>query len=378
MPAPAEWDRDPDRRLRIGYVSPNFREHVVGFNLLPLFRNHDRKQFDIFCYSDVVNGDVVTAEFRSLSDTWRDVFALADEALARQVREDRIDILVDLTLHMAGHRLPVFARKPAPVQATFAGYPGSTGLEAVDYRLTDPHLDPDGHDKTSYAETSIRLPHSFWCYEPREGRDIPVCPLPATTSGHVTFGCLNNFCKISEPCLLLWARVMRTTPGSRLILLTRKGRHRSRALDVLASEAITADRIEFLEPLPRAGYLRAYHRIDIGLDSFPYNGHTTSLDSLWMGVPVVTLRGGTVVGRAGVSQLMNLGLPELIASDPEAYVRIASGLAGDVARLATLRAELRSRMESSPLMDAPGFAKGIEAAYRTMWQAAIRGKMPGV
>jgi predicted O-linked N-acetylglucosamine transferase (SPINDLY family) len=253
------------------------------------------------------------------------------------------------------------------VQVTFAGYPGSTGLEAIDYRLSDPYLDPPGLNDQFYSETSIRLPDSFWCYDPLV-TELAVNALPAQTDGHVTFGCLNNFCKVNEPVLRLWAQVLKTVDRSRLMMLCPEGSHRQPLLDLLQREGIGPDRIELIAHRPRFQYLELYHRIDVGLDTFPYNGHTTSLDSFWMGVPVVTLVGQTVVGRGGLSQLSNLGLPELIAQTPEQYVRIAADLAGDLPRLAELRRTLRGRMEASPLMDAPRFARNIEAAYRQIWR----------
>jgi predicted O-linked N-acetylglucosamine transferase (SPINDLY family) len=360
-------DRSPHRRLRIGYVSPDFRDHVVGRNLLPLFRRHDRGRFEIFAYADVLGADEITRLFRSRADAWRMTVGLTDAELARHIREDRIDILVDLTLHLTHNRLLVFARKPAPVQVTFAGYPGSTGLTTMDYRLTDPHLDPPGLDDRCYAEESIRLPNSFWCYDPLDS-ELPVNALPAATSGCITFGCLNNFCKINPPVLRIWARVLKAVDRSRLVVLAGEGAHRRETLDLLADEGVQRDRVVFVGRRPRHLYLKYFHDLDIGLDTVPYNGHTTSLDSLWMGVPVVTLTGRTVVGRAGACQLMNLGLPELVAGSPGQFVRIAAELAGDLPRLSALRATLRDRMQASPLMDAPRFAQNIEAAYSEMWR----------
>ena len=303
---------------------------------------------------------------------------LADEQFAAQVREDKIDILVDLALHMARNRLPVFARKPAPVQVTFAGYPGSTGLRAIDYRLSDPYLDPPGMDESIYSEQTVRLPHSFWCYDPLDCADLPVNVLPAESNRFLTFGCLNSFSKINDAVLRLWARVLHAVPASRLLLLAPEGSHRQHALDVLGQESIARERIEFVAHQPRQKYLELYHRIDLGLDTLPYNGHTTSLDSFWMGVPVVTLVGQTIVGRAGLSQLMNLQLPELITQTPEEYVQVATDLAADLPRLSELRGTLRARMEQSPVMDASRFARDIEAAYRQMWQHWCSEKEPSL
>jgi protein O-GlcNAc transferase len=360
-------DRDPNRRLRIGYVSPDFRDHVIGRNLIPLFQHHDREQVHITCYAHVPAPDAVTARFQKLADRWRNIVGLSDETVARGVRDDEIDILVDLALHLAANRLLVFARKPAPVQVTFAGYPGSTGVETIDYRLTDPHLDPPESGNHFYSEKSLPLPDTFWCYDPL-GLELDVSPLPAKSNGYVTFGCLNNFCKCNNQVLQLWARVLNHVDRSRMIILCPEGSHRTRVLQSLQRESVSSDRIELVAARPREKYLELYHRIDVGLDTFPYNGHTTSLDSLWMGVPVVTLAGNTVVGRAGVSQLTNLGLTDLIAHSAEDYVRIAAELATDLPRLAELRATLRPRMQASPLMDGAKFARSIEAAYRQIWQ----------
>ncbi|MDR3405572.1 MAG: tetratricopeptide repeat protein [Chthoniobacter sp.] len=365
--APDGHDGNPERRLRIGYLTPDFRDHVVGQNVMPLIREHDQRQFEIFCYSDVVKPDEMTVQFRRHPSHWRDVADVADETLAGIIREDRIDILVDLTQHMAGNRLPVFARRPAPVQVSFAGYPAATGVEAIGYRISDRYLE-DGKSETENGKCErLMLVDSFWCYDPC-GTEVAISALPARDSGHVTFGSLNNFCKVNETMLQLWARVLEAVKDSRLILLSHAGSHRQRTVDVLAREGIGAQRIEFVEPRPRREYLKLYQRLDIVLDPFPYNGHTTSLDALWMGVPVVSLTGQRAVSRAGLSQLTNLGLPELVAHSEDAYVAIAARLAGDLPRLAELRGTLRPRMEASVLMDAPRFARQIEDAYRAMWR----------
>ena len=360
-------DRTFDRRLRIGYVSPDFRGHAVGCNLIPLFTEHSRAHFEIFCYANVASPDILTTEFRRQADGWRDITKLSDEQVGEQVREDQIDILVDLALHSMGNRLLVFARKPAPIQVTFAGYPGTTGLTAIDYRLTDPYLDPPKLLDAFYAEKSWRLPHSFWCFEPFDAQEEPG-PLPATRNGFVTFGCLNTFCKVNQTALALWARVLRDVPTSRLVLLATPGSHREATIDFLRNAGVERKRVSFVDRTVRKAYFGYYHTIDISLDTIPYNGHTTSLDSLWMGVPVVTLVGETVVGRAGWSQLSNLGLTELAANNADEFGQIAVALATDRPRLQELRRTLRSRMTNSPLTDASGFTRGIEAAYRAMWK----------
>jgi predicted O-linked N-acetylglucosamine transferase (SPINDLY family) len=261
----------------------------------------------------------------------------------------------------------VFTRKPAPVQAAWLAYPGTTGLAAMDYRLTDPYLDPPGEHDDWYSETSLRLPDTYWCYDPLTAEPTPG-PLPALANGHITFGSLNNFCKVTPEVLALWAQVLTAVPDSRLLLLAQPGGHRQLVLDRLAEGGVAAGRVEFAPFQPRLDYLALHRRVDLGLDTFPYNGHTTSLDAFWMGVPVVTRLGETVVGRAGWSQLCNLHLRELAAASDPAFVRTAVELARDLPRLAQLRAGLRSRMEASPLMDGARFARSMETAFRQMWR----------
>jgi protein O-GlcNAc transferase len=365
-PRPHGNDPDPHRRLRVGYVSSDFTTHVLAFTMLPLFRSHDRSSIETFFYSDVSNPTALTEEFRACVDRWTNIVGLSDTEVAELVRGDQIDILVDLTMHMRNNRLLAFARKPSPVQVTWAAYPGSTGLSAIDYRLTDPYLDPPGMFDEFYSEQSIRLPDTFWCYDPLiEGP--PVSQSPVTDNRFITFGCLNNFCKINPGILRLWARVLRAVPSSRLLLLCPRGSHRHWVHQTFVEEEVSTDRVEMLHGRPRPEYLKLYDRVDISLDPLPYNGHTTSLDSFWMGVPLVTLVGQTVVGRAGLSQLTNLGLTELIAHDADQYVEIAAELSSNLSRLTALRAGMRQRMKQSPLMDGERFARNVEAAYRKMW-----------
>lgn len=358
-------------RLRIGYVSPYFRQHVIGANLRPLFQHHDRDGFELFCYSGVTLPDAITSDLRQQADHWTSTLGISDEALAEIIHRDRIDVLVDLTQHLAGNRLPLFAHQPAPVQVSFAGYPESTGLDAIPYRISDRWLEPDGKLEPDGTRIKVRgheqihLLDSFWCYGPC-GLELAVNGLPYHQSGVITFGSLNNFCKVNEPLLMLWARVLKAVRHSRLIILSHEGSHRQKTLQFLEQEGIDSQRVEFVAPCPREDYLKVYHRIDIVLDTFPYNGHTTSLDALWMEVPVVSLCGERPVSRAGLSQLSNLGLPELVAHTEEEYVDIATRLASDIPHLSDLRGDLRQRMEKSVLMDAPHFARQIEACYRAM------------
>lgn len=358
---------DPDRRLRIGYLNADYRSHADAFFLIPLLTNHDRERFEVFCYSDVRRPDALTARFRGLADSWRDVLGLSDARVAELVREDRIDILVDLKLHTADNRLLVFARRPAPVQVSWLGYPGTTGLSTIDYRLTDPYLDPPGLFDNQYSEESIRLPETFWCYDPlTDGPEVG--DLPAVATGITTFGCLNSPAKVNDGCLVQWARLLENIPESRLLILAPRGRARERIAATLAREGVHASRVEYVDKRPREDYLRLYHRIDLALDPWPYNGHTTSLDAAWMGVPTITTIGRTVVGRAGWSQLSNLGLGDLAAATPGEAIDRAARLAADRSRLAELRRTLRDRIARSPLMDAPRFARGIEQVYREIWR----------
>lgn len=355
-------DPDPDRRLRIGYVSPHLAEHAVGRYLLPLIANHDRARFEVFCYSDVPLADAVTERLRAHADVWRDTLSFPDEQLASLIRSDQIDVLVDLTMHMQGNRMLMVARKPAPVQVTWLGYPGSTGLGTMDYRLTDPYLDPAEADEQLYSEKSVRLPHCYWCYQPQGDEPAPS-ELPALKNGFVTFGCLNHFSKINPRVLEMWAKVL-AIPNSRLLVQAPTGHAREKLLDRLG---IDRSHVQFAGRQPRLDYFRLYHLIDVCLDTFPYNGHTTSLDSLWMGVPVVTLAGKTAVSRGGASILSNAGLPDLIANTPDEYVSIATKLAADPARLADLRRTLRQNMQASPLTHGAQFARDVETTYRQMW-----------
>jgi predicted O-linked N-acetylglucosamine transferase (SPINDLY family) len=365
---PHDNDRSPDRRLRIGYASPDFCRHCQSLFTVPFFSNHDHKNFEIFCYADVRIPDVLTQRLRGYADQWRSTFGKTDAEIAEMIRADRIDILVDLTMHMANARPMVFARKPAPVQVAWLAYPGTTGLSAMDYRFTDPHLDPVGFNEQWYSEKTFRLPDTFWVYDPLTNQPL-VNELPALKSGQITFGSLNNFCKVNDPTLELWARVLDRVPRSRVILLCPEGSARARVQEKLGGRA------EFVPFRPQALYMLEYHRIDLGLDTFPYNGHTTSLDSLWMGVPVVSMIGNTAVARAAFSQATNLGMAdELVGKTPDDFVRIAIELATDIPRLNQMRRTLRPKLQQSPLMDGARFARNMESAYRQIWRNWCQGE----
>jgi predicted O-linked N-acetylglucosamine transferase (SPINDLY family) len=358
--------------LKIGYVSPNFGHHVVGQNFFPLLSKHDRREFTVHCYSTVLRPDPFTEVLREQADNWRNVAGMSDEALAEIIRRDGIDVLVDLSSHMAENRLLVFARKPAPVQVTYLGYCASTGLSAMDYRLSDPYLDPAEADLSLYSEQTVRLPETYWCYT-SAGPTPEPSPPPSQSAGFITFGCLNNFAKVSPGALDLWAEILAGLPGSQMIVHSYAGSHLAAVRDRFAAAGVSADRLEFLPKLPWSQYVQTYSRIDIALDPFPYGGGITTCDALWMGVPVVTLAGQTAVGRGGKSILSNLGLVELTTRRPRQYVQTALTLAKSPQRLAELRGDLRRRMLTSPLMNAAKFARSVEVAYRWMWrQYALR------
>ncbi len=370
MPTNPIWPnvRDPNRRLRIGYVGPTFRTQVVGLYFEPLLEAHDRSAFEIACYSDVPKPDQVTARLRGQADLWRDTAKLSDAELSDLIRSDGIDILIDLNLHMASSRLLAFARKPAPIQLCHLGYPATTGLSAMDYAVTDIHLDPPGESDEAYTEELIRLPDSYWCYKPPE--ECPeVNELPALKNGFVTFGSLNNFNKINDHVLALWSRILAAVPGSKLALMLEGGAAANPSLmrRLEAQHNIPSSRLLIFQRADRAKYMAMYHRIDIALDPFPYAGHTTSFDSTWMGLPLITMPGRTSVSRAGVTVLGNIGMTEMIVHSPEEYLALGTQLANDVPRLVELRAMLRERMARSPLTDAKWYARNFETALRKVW-----------
>jgi predicted O-linked N-acetylglucosamine transferase (SPINDLY family) len=358
---------NPERRLRVGYVSPDFRDHPSSCFTIPLLSNHDHRQCEIFCFANVARPDAITERLRGYADQWRDTVELSDQQVADLVRRDQIDILVDLAMHTAHNRLLVLARKPAPIQVAWLAYPGTTGLSTMDYRLTDFYLDPQGLFDAYYSEESVRLPETFWCYDPLISQPPLINALPALERGVITFGCLNDFGKINEGCLAVWAKVLQAVPQSRLLLLAPRGQAREHVGARLQREGIAASRVQFADHHLRLEYFKLYHGIDVGLDPFPCNGGTTTLDAFWMGVPTITLLGKTVVGRAGWSLMSNLGLQELAAETPEQYVALAARLACNLPRLQEVRATLRQRLQQSPLMDGQRFARHVEQAFRHMW-----------
>jgi len=363
---------EPGRRLRLGFVSPDLRDHVVGRALLPSFRRFDPDRFELYCYGNTVE-DPVGAEFRARCHGWRELGTKTAAQLAETIAADGVDILIDLALHTSDNRLDVFALKPAPLQISWLGYPESSGVATMDYRLTDAWLEPPSGNQLAHPqEKAALLPDCWTCYEPPTGYP-EVNALPSAAGKPFTFGSFNNNCKINGAVLDAWAQLLLATPGSRLQLLAKQGGHRRRFVDEFARRGVDAARILFADYLPasadlsQGALLARYHDIDVALDTFPYGGMTTTLDALWMGVPVVSLVGERNLGRAGLSILNNVGLGELAAKDVDAYVETGMRLAQDQVRLAALRASLRERMRSSPLLDAEGYTRKVEQAFRDMW-----------
>jgi predicted O-linked N-acetylglucosamine transferase (SPINDLY family)/ADP-heptose:LPS heptosyltransferase len=362
---------DATRRLRVGCVSSDFRHHSVAFFFEALLAAHDKGAVEIFLYSNDARADAVTQRLNALADHVVPIHGLADDIAAARIREHGIDILVDLAGHTAGGRVMLFARKPAPVQVSWLGYPATTGLKSVDYRLTDAVADPPGESDRLYTERPVRLAHGFLCYRPPADAGA-VAPLPARSAGHVTFGSFNNLAKLSPRTIALWAQILGEVPSARLLLKATQfkdadTRERCRAAFVAAG--VTAERIDIVPPVREtAEHLALYGRVDIALDPLVYNGATTTCEALWMGIPVVTLRGDRHAARVGASILTAVGLETLIAPTPDDYRAIAARLAGEIDALAEVRAGLRERMRASPLCDAPGFAREVEAAFRAMWR----------
>ena len=361
--------RDPDRRLKIGYVSPDFRRHPVGYFLAPVLANHDRRNFLAYCYYGHFLEDSLTGDLRRHAHVWRSTVGVDDEHLASMIHADGIDILVDLAGHTQGNRLPVFARKPAPIQATWAGYACTTGLSTIDYCISDNWQTPPGSDKF-FVERLARLPDAWACVAPLD--DAPeITPPSAVGPEAVTFGCFNNLIKINAEVIALWARLLGGLPRSKLLVKTHSLKSDSRKQDIraqFAAHGIAHERIILEGPAPHRELLQRYGDVDIALDPFPYSGGLTTIEALWMGVPVVTLAGVTLASRLSLSFLNVAGLKELVAEDADAYLRIARDLARDLPRLASLRAGMRARLLASPLFQAERFTKNLESAYREMWR----------
>ena len=360
---------DPNRKLRIGYVSPDLRMHAVASFIMPPFIHHDRRQFELHAYYTYHLRDQVTEGFQGVVDQWTDAATMSDDDLAAAIRRDGIDILVDLAGHSAFNRLPVFARRPAPVQVTWIGYSNTTGLGAIDYRFTDDFYDPDdGHDDL-YTETLVRLPIRL-CFQPPA--DCPaVGPLPARANGHVTFVSTANLAKLNLPLLALWGRILAAIPDSRLVIMNAKSPGAAdRIRQPFADAGIDPDRLVLEGRLSFSDFLALHNQVDVGLDAYPFNGAATSYTAAWMGVPHITRRGRRPCSRHGHQLFANLGLTDLVAGSADDYVDRAVALGRDIDRLAELRNDLRPRMAASPVTDGAGQTRALEEAYRRMWTAA--------
>jgi predicted O-linked N-acetylglucosamine transferase (SPINDLY family) len=361
-------DKSQDRRLKIGYVSGDFIRHPVALFMLPVLANHDKAQFEIYCYFNFASADDLTEHFVALSDHFIPCSAMTDEELAERIRSDGIDILVDLAGHTGRNRLLTFARKPAPVQLTYLGYVDTTGLSSIDYRLTNTDADPPENDLYN-SERLYRFTDSlWWAYQPAP--DLPeVSALPALANGFVTFSSNNQIAKISLSLLNAWAEILHSVANSRLVIMGISSDGAERKLQQqFAALGVAPERLTFRRFAPLDEYRRQLLQTDISLDSFPYNGGTTSCESLWLGLPLITLKGQSFVSRMGFALLTAIGLPELTANNYAEYVDIAVRLARDLEKLSALRHGLRERVAKSCLSDASGFTLSLESAYRTMWR----------
>ena len=384
--APHTNSPDPDRRLRIAYLSPDLRRHSVAYFVDALIANHDRGQVEVHCYYCGPDPDPVTERFRGAADHWLDCAGQTPDALATRIRADGIDILIDLAGHTAGNQLLTLARKPAPIQISYLGYPATTGLHAMDFRITDPHADPAGLADALFTEKPLRLPRTMLLYRP------PFGPGGLLGTGElavrsrvqqegVTFGCFNSLSKWSAATFRAWAQLLTVVPRSRLVLKSPElddPACADRVRAQLRGVAGVHDRLVLLgRDQDSAAHLRRYDDIDVALDTFPYNGVTTSLEAIWMGVPFVTLAGTTLAGRMGVSIATNVGHPEWIAASAQDYVTAAAALAAHRGRLTELRSSLRQQLEASALRDGAGFASELEELYRQSWRYWCERRGPG-
>ena len=370
--------RMASRRIRVGYLSPDFREHSVVYFIEPVLQHHDRDRFEVYAYQTGAQ-DAITARVKARVEHWRSVGGISNEQLEQVLREDDLDILVELSGHTQGNSLGVMARRIAPVQVTYLGYPNTTGVPSIDYRITDARADPPGDADMLHIEQLVRLPETFLCYAPPAiADDTPVAPVHR--NGHITFASFNNVRKITPVTIWLWSRILASVPDSRLLIKSRGFQDpglRALVLSRFSEQGIDSGRVAVMEPIVhQEAHLKAYREVDIGLDSFPYHGTTTTMEALWMGVPVVTLQGDRHASRVGVSILCALGLTDLVAQTEDEYVQIAVRLATHVQDLDTLRQSLRSRLSQSPLTDGARFTAHLEQAYRQMWQDALARSNP--
>ncbi len=362
-------ERAPEKKIRVGFVSPDFKAHVVALFIQQLFKNYDKSQFEFYGYAEVENPDGYTSTFMSLLDGWRSTIGVSDQEVYQTIKNDQIDILIDLAGHTAGNRLKIFSMKPAPVQVSYLGYINTTGLKEIDYRFCDAFVNPS-ETQQYYTEQLIHLPNSFTCYEPIDPSPA-VSETPGLASGHITFGCFNNTNKLTPGTIRVWSELLKQLPSSKLLL---KSSHLNdkqtiaRFRDQFMSRGIHKEQLVFKGSSEIHDYLATYNKIDIALDPFPHNGGTTSHDVLWMGVPMITLEGDRYVSRFGVSILNNLGYPEWIASNEKEYINKAIALASDVELLNTIRMGLRQKMKASPLCDGVAFSRNFENTLRSLWK----------
>ena len=361
---------DPQRRLRVGYVSGDLYNHPVGYFVETVLAHYDESHYEIFCYYNYNKYDELTTRLQKYADHWQRVAGRSDDEVAQQIREDGIDLLIDLSGHTGRNRLGVFSLKPAPVQITWLGYFATTGLNAMDYIIADRYVIPPDEERT-YTEKVVRLPNTYLCFSPPD-IDMESGDLPALATGDVTFASFNNNAKLTEEVVACWSRILRAIPRARLYLKYPPFGDtdiQNRYQGLFADQGVDSERIIFSGASPRKEFLATYREVDIALDPYPYTGGTTTLEALWMGIPVISLCGDRFLSRIGVSILTNIGLTECVVDSEDAYVAQAIALASDLPRLAVLRNSLRSRLLSSRICDGPGFTRDLEAAYRRMWEA---------
>ena len=364
--------RNTDRILKIGYVSADFRSHSVAHFTRKLIGAHDRSRFEVFCYANVQNPDAITQSFQAQTDHWLSIVSMENDEIADRIEADEIDILIDLSGHTADNRLLVFARRAAPIQVNWLGYPNTTGIKQMDYRLTDAVADPEGDADAWHSEKLVRLPNGFLCYQTAENHP-EVSPPPCIDKGHVTFGSFNNLAKTTPEVIRVWSKILTRSPDSRLLIKSHSladEKTRTPLLQKFQEHGIVPERLELIGSIKgRDSHLAAYSRVDIGLDPFPYNGTTTTFEAIWMGVPIISLRGDRHAGRVGASILHHAGLPELIAESEDEYVERAVALAADKQKISDYRQRLRPQLNESALMDTAGFTRSLEDAYRAMWNS---------
>lgn len=363
-----ENDKNPERTIRVGYVSSDFCKHPAASFLEPVLKNHDRTKFIVVCYSQGGYHDGKTYEFKQVADIWREISLCEEDDAARLITRDKIDILVDCTGHMADNRLPLFARKCVPIQVAWIGYPNTTGLHAIDYRFTDNIVDPE-NGPLLYSEKLVRLANGFCAWTPPENAPV-VDESPCLKNGYVTFGSLHTLSRLNKQVIALWSRVLAGVPGSRLIIFrnTLNDEIIKRLSAWFSENNIGPERVAFQRDVPTAGHLSVYRDIDIALDTFPWSGHTTACEALWMGVPVITLRGDRSAGRMVASVLTHVGMSDWIAETQEQYISLAQHFSNNLETLASIRKNLRSNVQTSALCNGIACTREVETKLREMWK----------